>query len=79
MVINEVLFALANHIYSDYNKSLMKYIVEEMNNRKENELDINIPDNLYIEIQNRFNNIYKCLGEISEETNENEKEKNESF
>ena len=34
MVINEALLSLFNQIYSDFNNSLMKYIIEEIDNRK---------------------------------------------
>ena len=77
MVINEALLSLFNQIYSDFNNSLMKYIIEEIDNRKKNKIDSNILDIIYNEIQNNFNNIYKNLGEISKITNEHEEEKSD--
>ena len=75
MVINECLRNLSSKLYIDFNKSLMGYMVEEINNRKQNEINVNIPNNLCNEIENNYNDIYKNLGELSETKNENEEEK----
>ena len=75
MIINEVLGNLSSKLYNDFNKSLMGYIVEEINNRKQNEIKVKIPNNLYNDIENNYNDIYKNVGELSETENENEEEK----
>ena len=75
MVINECLRNLSSKLYIDFNKSLMGYMVEEINNRKQNEINVNISNNLFNEIENNYNDIYKNLGELSETKNENEEEK----
>ena len=74
----KVLQILSNKIYTKFNKSLMNYITEEINNRKKSGMDAIIQNDLHNKIQNNFNNIYKdLLGEISETEKDNENENEE--
>ena len=73
MVITKILGCLTDKIYTDFNNSIMNYIIEEIKIRKRNKMDINIPDYLIKEIQKISDNIYKNLGNMSDYDDEEEK------
>ena len=72
-VISKILVILSNKIYSDYNNSIMNYIIDEIKIRKKNKMDAIIPEYLIKEIQKISDNIYKNLENMSDYGDEEEK------
>ena len=63
---------MSTKIYNDYNNSIMNYINEEIKIRKKNKMDINIPDYLIKKIEKISDEIYKNLGNMSDDDEKNE-------
>ena len=72
IVITKVLGIMSTKIYNDYNNSIMNYINEEIKIRKKNKIDINIPDYLIKKIEKISDEIYKNLGNMSDDDEKNE-------
>ena len=72
IVITKVLGIMSTKIYNDYNNSIMNYINEEIKIRKKNKMDINIPDYLIKKIEKISDEIYKNLGNMSDDDEKNE-------
>ena len=72
IVITKVLGIMSTKIYNDYNNSIMNYINEEIKIRKKNKMDINIPDYLIKKIEKNSDEIYKNLGNMSDDDEKNE-------
>ena len=75
IVITKVLRIMSTKIYNDYNNSIMNYINEEIKIRKKNKIDINIPDYLIKKIEKNSDEIYKKLGNMSDDEDEKEEDK----
>ena len=73
-VITKVLGILSSKILKEFNNLIMDFIFNEIKKRKKNRISINIPEHLKKEIQRISDNIYKNLGNISDDENESESE-----
>ena len=75
IVITKVLRIMSTKIYNDYNNSIMNYINEEIKIRKKNKIDINFPDYLIKKIEKNSDEIYKNLGNMSDDEDEKDEDK----
>ena len=75
-VIFEVINTLSDKILSDFNFAIINFIIQEIKNLKKKKLNINIPNDLINKINKISDNIYKNLGNISDDDEEEGKKIN---